>query len=460
MLFKKTAPAVLAAFLTAAMTAVSCVNNDRTMGEGLIPGTATITVGTRTFDLPVTNRTIDSVQSSNSSNMLIGTLTDDTFGTMMAHSASYILPYSDSTDFGDTRELIDAYLSLSIDSTYYLDPNQEGIHQRIRIYKLTVPMDSTLQFCNSITPDCYDPEPVTVSDPVIYGNGSIRVDLTDSFASELLALEKEDFEDLNKFLEKIKGLYVMTEAPIGSASGGRLNYLNLGTSTINLNYRTDVTRNDGTVERIDTTEAFVFGYTTALNNFSTSSSHLESDTPGDILYLEGLTGVKPHISARALKEMIDAWIAEEGLEDEMMVISRAELRFPYEMPTDYERFDKEHPASIYAFTSTPWASDTLRFLTPLDDIYESSTSIGDIDRANMVYSMNVTAYMQKLIMTPAEDIDESMDLWIAPLREYTDSYGTSYYDLDNGNYNKIILNGPSAERHPTLTLTYGKTPLH
>ena len=460
MLFRKTAPAVLITLLAAAMTAVSCVDNDRTMGEGLIPGTATITVGTRTFDLPVTNRTIDSVQSSNSTNMLIGTLTDDTFGTMMAHSASYILPYSDSTDFGDTRELIGAYLSLSIDSTYYLDPNQEGIHQRIRIYKLTVPMDSTLQFCNAIPPDCYDPVPVTVSDPVIYGKGTIKVDLTESFASELLALEKEDFEDINLFIDKIKGLYVMTEDPVGSASGGRLNYLNLGYSTINLNYRTDVTRNDGSVERVDTTESFVFGYTTALNKFSTSSAHLENDTPGDALYLEGLTGVKPHISAKALKEMIDAWIAEEGLEDDIMVLSRAELRFPYEKPDDYDRFDKEHPARIYAFTSTPWATDTLRFLTPLDDVYRSNATIGDIDRANMVYSLDITAYMQELLMTPSEEIDGSMDLWIAPLLEVTNSYGEYFYDLDNGNYNKIILNGPSAERHPTLTLTYGKTPLH
>ena len=78
----------------------------------------------------------------------------------------------------------------------------------------------------------------------------------------------------------------------------------------------------------------------------------------------------------------------------------------------------------------------------------------------MVYSLDITAYMQELLMTPSEEIDGSMDLWIAPLLEVTNSYGEYFYDLDNGNYNKIILNGPSAERHPTLTLTYGKTPLH
>lgn len=456
--YNKTALAVLM-ILTAALTAVSCVDNNRNMGEGLIPGSAIITVGTKTFDLPVTNRAIDSLQSSNNYNMLVGTMTDDVFGTVTANSASFILPYSDSTDFGDTRELIGAYMTLTIDSTYYLDPSQQGIHQRIRIYKLTVPMDSALQFCNSITPDCYDPVPVTVSDPVIYGMGEIRVDLTDEFASELLALNLEDFQDVDKFIGKIPGLYIATEKPAGSASGGRLNYLSLGYSTINLDYRTDVTRNDGTVERVDTTEAFVFGYTTALNNYSTTSSALESETPGDLLYLEGLTGVKPHISARALKEMLDVWIAEEQLENDVLILSRAELRFPFEKPEDYTRFDKEHPATIYAFTSTPWATDTLRFLNPLRDAYFSTTSLGDIDRANLVYSLDVTSHVQMLLQTPAEEVNESMDLWIAPLLEITNSYGEIFYDLDNGSYNKIILNGPTAERHPTLTLTFGKTPI-
>ena len=54
--YNKTALAVLM-ILTAALTAVSCVDNNRNMGEGLIPGSAIITVGTKTFDLPVTTTT-------------------------------------------------------------------------------------------------------------------------------------------------------------------------------------------------------------------------------------------------------------------------------------------------------------------------------------------------------------------------------------------------------------------
>lgn len=444
--------------LAAAVTAVSCIENDRSMGEGLIPGSAVITLGTKTFDLPIVNRVSDSVQCSSTSNMLIGTMTDQVFGTVMAHAASYILPYSESTDYGDSPELLGAYLTLSIDSTYYLDDSQEGIHQRIKIYELNSPIDSTLLFCNSITPDRYNPVPVTISDPVIYGKGDIRIDLTDEFAAKLLALTPEDFEDLGLFTEKIPGLFLQVEEPVGSAAGGRLNYINLGSSTINLNYRTEIERTNGDVEQIDTTESFVFGYTTALNNFSTTSGNLESTTPGEYLYLEGLSGIKPLIPARALKQMLDEWIAQEGLEEYALILSRAELRFPYSEPSDYDRFDKEHPATIYAFTCTPWATDSLRTYSPLDEVYATSSAAGSIDRSNMVYSMDVTSHLQMLLLTPPEDIDESMDLWIAPMVTTTDSYyGTTYYGFDNSNYNKIILNGPAAEKHPTLTLTFGVT---
>lgn len=447
----KTAFYTFIAIAAAVLAASSCVENDRTMGQSLVPDEYNLALGTKTFDLPVTNRISDSTQASNTNNMLIGTLSDPIFGTITANSASYILPYSDSTDFGDNPELLSAYMTLQIDSTYCLEDNQKGIHQRIHIYKLTTPIDSTKIFCNSITPDDYDPTPVTVSDPVIYGSGSVRLDLTDEFAQELLDTTPEEFEDLNLFIKRIHGLYIEVEQPLNTQSGGRLNYLTLGYSTINVNYRL----NDPDRGAIDTTESFVFGYTTALNNYTTTSAHLADNQPGDSLFLEGLSGVKPHIAAMDLKRMFEKWIKEEGLEGRTIFLSRAQLTFPYEMPEDYERFDLEHPASIYAFTSTPSATDTLRLFDPLPEVYDVSNR-GTINRSLKEYSLDVTAYMQDLLMTDSTDIDSSMDLWIAPLAETTDSYySTTYYNFDTGNYNKIILNGPTSERKPTLTITYG-----
>ena len=153
--------------------------------------------------------------------------------------------------------------------------------------------------------------------------------------------------------------------------------------------------------------------------------------------------------------MLNNWLREEGLGTTPIFLSRAELTFPYEMPEDYSRFDTEHPAAIYAFTSTPWATDTMRYYKPLPEIY-NSVNTGNINRSVREYSLDITAYLQNLLLTDSSYIDPSMDLWIAPITERTSSYSsTVYYEFDNHNYNKIILNGPLSERHPTLTITYG-----
>lgn len=441
--------------LTALFTAAACVENDRTLGSGLLPDESILTIGTKTFEIQVTNRTSSSVQAANSLSMLVGTMTDPVFGTVISNSATFILPYSDSTDFGEDPKLLSAYLNLSIDSTYYLENDQKGIHQRIKIYKLLTPLDSSnMGFCNSLTPEDYCSEPITVSDPVIYGEGEIRIELKDEFARELLSITPEEFRDLSLFIERFPGLYIQIE-PSMSTSGGRMNYLDLGNSTINVNYT--LNDPDRGISDLDTTESFAFGYSTyeVYNYFSTGSEALSNDNPGDRLYMESLSGIKPHINAGSLKEMIDNWIQDEGLEQKNVVISRAELKFPYPEPDDYGIFDMEHPDYIYAFTRAPLATnDTLYYYQPLDEVY-STSNYGSINRSLMEYSMDITAYIQSIIDAEPSEINETMDLWIAPMKYKVNLADTRVYEFDNYNYNKIILNGPAAERKPTLTITYG-----
>lgn len=434
-----------------ATSAISCVENDRALGEDLIPGESIIHVDTKVFsDLPITNVTSDSVQAANNLNMLIGTMSDPKYGTVTCNTAATIVPYSDSTDFGDNPKLISAYITLSIDSTYYLNDNQEGIHQRIKVYKLTSPLNNDIGYCNSMSAEYYDPIPVTVSDPVIYGNGEIKIELTGSFAQELLDTTPEEFENQELFLERIHGLYLEVDPPLNTESGGRLNSLNMGNSNIIINYTlNDPDRN---IVDVDTTESFAFGYRYAYNYFSTSSSGLANDRPTDRLYLEGLSGVKPHIRATDLKSILENWIAEDSLENYSIVISRAELKFPYETPEDYTVFDIEHPESIYAFARIR-SNDTADYYSPLAEVYKNENP-GKINRSLQEYSIDITSYMQSLISADSENLDESMDLWIAPLKYKVNLLDEKQYEFDNYSYNKITLNGPAAERRPTLTLTY------
>lgn len=72
----------IALTMLAAAAATSCIENNRETGGGILPEGLVPELGIKTFELPVTNRASDSVQASNSSNMLIGTLTDPTYGTV------------------------------------------------------------------------------------------------------------------------------------------------------------------------------------------------------------------------------------------------------------------------------------------------------------------------------------------------------------------------------------------
>ena len=440
----------LLAIVLSTASLIGCVPNNRETGSNLITDDFLLTAQIASFDLPITNKVSDSVQATTGKHILLGNLRDDVFGEVSSDGASIILPFSDSTDFGDNPVLRSAYLSLQIDTTVFTDPSQEGIHQNISIYKLTSALDSTKNFTNSLTEADYDPTPINKGNPIIYTSGKLRIDITDEYAQELLNTTPEEFKDFKLFTERIKGFYIRTNEQ-NSMQSGRLNILSLGKSILYLNYTmTDPDRN---IYDLDTTESFSFGYSLAINNFKTNSKHLENENPSDYLYIESLNGIKGHVDAKKLKTMLNTWIDENGYSDRTIVLSRAELTLPYEAPEDYTLFDKLTPKYLYCFTNVPSATDTLRFYKPLPEV-DYVPNKGYIDRSLMQYTMDITSYIQDLITTPIEEVEEKHNLWIAPMDSYTDNAGYVYFDFDNTNYTRITLNGPNAARKPRLTLTY------
>lgn len=442
---------ILPAVIVISLFLASCVVNDRSMGKDLIPDDYTLKIHIKEFDLPVTNRVSDSVQASNKINALVGYAYDPFYGMKYSNCAVSILPYSDSTDFGVNPKLKSAYVNLYIDSVKLFDKDLEGLRQSITLYKVIRDIDSTAIFCNSLAPEDYDPVPINRSESVITGKGLLRIDLTDAFANELLSLAPEDFKDGEAFFDKIKGIYISMEKPVEGQTGGRFNYISLKSTTLYLNYiLNDPERK---ITDLDTAETFALGYSKSYNYFHANSEHLESDNPGDKMYAESLDGVKPHIDAGALKKMLDRWIKDEGLEQGTMIISNAHVTLPYEMPGDDCAFNAEHPKMIYAFRSTPAADDTLKFYKPVSDI-DRAVRKGAINRASMDYVLDITGYCQDLIGRKPEEIDAGYDLWLAPMTSYADDYKNVTYTFDNNDYSRIVLNGPTALRRPTLTITY------
>ena len=446
--FKRFIPVIFIAALFSA-----CVENDRSMGEDLVLDDYLLNVELRQFDLPLTNKVCDSVQSISEISSLVGYFYDPDYGLKFSSCAMNILPYSDSTDFGVDPKLKSAYINLKIDSVKLLNKDIDGFRQNITLYKMLTDLDSTKETCNSIKPSDYSMVPISKSDPVICGDGILRINLTDEFAEELLTVKREEFEDMDLFKKKIKGIYITTDVPSDQLTGGRFNYISLNSSVLYLNYI--LNNPEKKIKDLDTTESFAIGYFKSYNFFNTNSKHLENEHPEDKLYIESLDGIKAHLNAKDFRDMLDEeWLKKEGLENKYIVIANAQVILPYDEPEDYDAFNNEYPKMIDAFQKEYKADGSYNYYQPLKEI-NTAVNKGEMNRSRMEYSLDITSYCQDIVNKKYEDIDEGDDLWLAPIIFHTDEYDnvTTFY-FDNRSYNRIMLNGPASRRHPVIKIAY------
>ncbi len=427
----------------------SCIENDKSLGTQFLSSDYLLKLKLDTLSLPLTTRYMDSLQGGSSSHMLVGYLHDDIFKTMTVGSATQVLPTSDSTDFGENPQLLYAYINFQIDSTVYYDNSQLGIAQNIYVYKLLKDLDSTSLLNNAISYKDIDPKPVSVGSSIHFGDDSLKVYLSNEYANELLATTPEEFDSTALFLKRIKGLYISTESPNVVAKQGRLNYLSVGSSYIYLHY----ILNDSSlgITDLDTVESFSIASKYCVNTFKTESKYLENLTDNNQLYVESLSGVKPYISGIEFRAMMDKWMSDNNLDPKKIVLSRATVKLPYEMPSDYTVVDKEYPTSIYPCSNN--IPDSTYTYSPLTEVYSSSAT-GKINRSKREYIADITTYLQELIRMDIEKINSSKDLWFSPSYSFSDSQGNIYYAIDTQDYKRAIINGPSAERHPTLEIAY------
>lgn len=448
----------VAAAVVAAVAVLSCVDNDRTLGEQFISDDYVLKVYADEMTIPFEQRVHDTVQAISYSRMLVGRMTDELFGTTVVNGASVVVPLADSCYLGINPKFVDAYLDLSIDSVQVYHDGSESVPQNFYLYEITkeVAGDSLRVYNNSLTPDYLSEKPISVGSPMVFGTGIVRISITQEYAEKLLATSPSEFKDITLFLNRMHGIYVMTDKPDKDAVGGRMNFLNLSTSVLNVEFlMTDPER--GIVDK-DTTVSFLFGYGFALNQFSSGSNHLITKNPKDSLFLDGLSGVKPVVSATTLKSIVDKWADTVCLknlcERESILLSQAMLILPYTMPDNFTRFEKEHPKKIFPFTTNVGATDSTVRMEPLSGILASAG--GYMDRNQEYYYCDVTSYIQKMIMKQPSEVTHRNDLWICPVNSIVNSttYVTSYvFDVDS--YQRVILNGPTSSAPPRLELVYG-----
>ncbi len=446
---KKTGVSFGLAALLAMSCLVSCITKDYTLGSGLVPAIQDISVRTATFDLPVGLKMADSLQTSISQKGTVGAIRTDRYGLYRSDAAMAVTAAYDSISWGKNPSVTSVKLVLTRDTTLVVDPGERYIPQNLYVHRLKVVLDSTTIFNNSLTENDYDHEVLSLGGLVYTGDDTYSVELDKKLGEELLKIPTATLDSAELFMKAFKGLYIRCDEPLEDCEGGRLTTFDLSASYINFTYQYD----DDNGNRRSKSENFLVGEEYTVNICTAGSRPLEEPLAADALYMEGNCGIKPHISAKELRGVLERFAAENQLDLERVLIAKAVLKFPFEYTGDYKQFDY-YATNLYPCKRTKNASGS-RIYTTLDEIEEEDLESGYIDRSNLCYTVNVSMYLQNLISRKASDITTNDDLWIMPtITLYSSTTGVTFYYPDYYYYSQSRLNGTSDARHPVLQLTY------
>lgn len=459
MQFKDISRTPVLSLLAIGFSVVSCISVDKSLGSQFIPDDEKLQVHTVTFPLPLELKMADSLQAQSSSTALLGAFRSAELGETHFGTAANISPILGGTiRFGKDPVIKSIYFVTTISETQVLEESQSGIPQNIEVYRMMKVIDTATLYNNSIRPGDYDPVPLNTGSATFFGGDSLKIYLSNDYGSLLLTATDKELDSLNLFIKKFKGLYLTASAPEQGLTGGRLNVFSTSNANLIISYNFQPEWKAG-LPRKDTTVVLAFagdGY--CLNTSSYGSQPLETANTSDmdVLPVEGAAGIKPYISMDALKTMLDDWMEKNHYDPKKILLIKGEYVLPYEMPADYKQMDC-YPPSLYPTYHQKESSTGRMYYYQPTDIYTTDNPAGNIDRSAMVYKGDISPTLQKMISTTrqelASDTQFAYDFWFIPSTRTTDMYGNVTFNIEYTYYTGKI-NGPKAERYPTLNIVY------
>ena len=426
---------------------VSCIDVNKSTGGEFIPDDQKFGVAIKEFDLPVQQKTSDSIQTIYTGQAVVGAYKDLELGTTTSAAAVRFIPQTRKNTFGNNPIPKSLKLSIVVSGKLVLSQSDANIPQNIYVYVLRKDLDSTALYNNSLTAADFDPVPLAGN--VFFGGDSINMNLPLSYATELLSATKEERDSVPFFQKRFKGLYIATEPLPGSLTGGRFNIISAANIYMLLTYN----HTDDKITKSDSTLVY---YASAsepnINIIKHSSKSLETATPTNKIYVEGLAGLKPYIDFSTVKNTINNWVVSQNSVLSKIVIAKAEIILPYEFPSDYLTIG-QYPTQLFLATRE---NDKL-YKGPYYKLLPEISLVDDKglnNRSKFYYSMNITSYMQSVLkgkLTKKSDLQA----YVVPAMSLTNSStGETSYFFDNSAYSKGVFNGTSAIRKPVLRLSY------
>ena len=425
---------------------LSCIQASPELGGNLVPVSDRYRVFSVEFPIEeVQMKMADSLSGYSSSRITIGAVRDEVFGLTSRESAITLVPLYDTLDFGHVQKVKSFHFNAVFDTTSVTRSGDERILQNVYATRVNPGVDmKKLVDANDVEGKLtHDGVSILKGSPIIDGKCNLDLDFTESFAMDVINLAQGMIlsEQFDEYLEKFPGIYLYTDKPAGN--GGRINTfklpLNYNTSSYYLqdNYGSLTVNSifDEETGPVDTTFYFYYGAldyhpADSIINSSTKqeyavnlckhSSRSLAGATTDKVYMEGGAGLKPVIEAKTLrqgaKDAIVSTLLANGYsadDAESVLINKASLIMPFDMPEDYTELDNFFPGRVSPTCRI--RTDTTSTFMGLSDASSSEENQGDINRSVLQYEPDITYHLQQIL--GMEDDNEYLlkgnyDIWL------------------------------------------------
>lgn len=438
---------------TATLTVVSCITVDKSLGQDELPDDHILNIKTATFDLPIGLQMSDSIQAVSSAYQVFGAINTEEFGMSTFGTAASITPFYTGLRFGESPVVKEVYLLISRSNTQTFTANQDAITQDIYVHRLNINIDSTTLYNNSLKSTDYDHALLNKGTATFGSSDTIKLYLNNSLGEDILKATESDLDTLDNFEKNIKGLYINTATPPAGVIGGRINQCAIGGIILYMKYNFKPTW-DTSLPRKDTLVGFYVGSSYCLNTSTYSSKALATSKKLEKLNIEGIGGIKPYIDAQAIKDTVDNWIAKMGYDKSKIIISRATVTLPFEIPANLKEMDY-FPTYLFPSHKVKDSDSLTNYYYPFTEVNETGNEKGAINRSLSYYQGDISTTLQYIISHEKADIGSSYNIFLMPIASSTSSTtGSTTYSVDFTNYYIGKINGPAALNKPKLTLLY------
>ena len=339
----------------------------------------------------------DTINTTNTSNNILGHLSDPVFGNSSAGIYTQLALSGSAVNFGESPILDSAVLTLQL-SSYYGDTNSVV---DIRVHQLTESLDAEAKYHQTSTAP-YDPATINYSTngytiqpntPIVVDTGMysahLRIRLSQQFGQNLLS-HQEDIN--NNFQDFLKGLYIEAVSHTGSRGYMLITSLTSALTGVTLYYHNQTEQG----------QRYTFSVTDKCVRFthidhdyaaSNNADFVQEVLQGQhnigrkVLFVEGGGGVKTRITFPHIEKAFEQY-------DQRVIIHRAELVITNVDPQELYLIQPNN-LTLQGISKT---DSSIRFL-PDDDYYTSAAYYGGTyNSLTREYRFRITQYIQQLIL--------------------------------------------------------------